>query len=422
MRTPCSAFLACRIDFRESPTVNIIPYGRQTIEDDDVRAVEAVLRSDALTTGAAVPAFETAFAAATGAGRAVSCSSATAGLHLALMAADVGPGDLVIVPSITFLATASAALYVGADIVFSDVDPDSGLMRPVDLDDALQRAGGRAKAVLPVHMAGQPGAIEALSYRARENNLVVIEDACHALGTTYERAGASVSVGCCADSDMAVFSFHPVKTIAMGEGGAVTTNDPALADRLARLRNHGMTRDASMFVNTEMAFDENDRANPWFYEMQEYGFNYRASDIHCALGLSQLGKLERFAERRRQIAERYDGGLSTLAPFLRPIARTPATNPVWHLYVVLIEFDAAELERAEVMTRLRNAGIGTQVHYIPLHFQPYYQQRYGPQTFPGAELYYRRCLSLPMFPGMADADVDLVIECLANILKDSGRS
>tara|TARA_Y100001934_G_scaffold276658_1_gene373685 strand:- start:20 stop:673 length:654 start_codon:yes stop_codon:yes gene_type:complete len=215
---------------------------------------------------------------------------------------------------------------------------------------------------------------------------------------------------------MAVFSFHPVKTIAMGEGGAVATNDPALRDRLQSFRNHGMVRDSDDFENRDMAFDESGEANPWYYEMSYPGFNYRASDMHCALGLAQLSKLDRFVSKRAELVARYDSRLAELSPLVRPLARVPTGSPAWHLYVALIDFDAAAISRAALMKNLRAKGVGTQVHYIPVHHQPYYCARYGRAELPGAERYYQRALSLPLFATMTEQDVDRVVEALAECL------
>lgn len=392
------------------------------IDDDDVAAVADVLRGDFLTTGPATRAFEEKLCDVTGAPYAVSCSSGTAALHLATLTLDLQPGDKVVVPAITFLATANAVRYVGAEVVFADVDADSGLMGPEHLTDALARVNGKAKAVFPVHLGGQSPDMAAIQEIADRNGLALVEDASHAIGGAYSSLGGEVTVGACAHSDMATFSFHPVKTIAMGEGGAITTRDGALAERLRLLRNHGMTRNSGDFVHKDMAFGGEDgddggngEANPWYYEMQDLGFNFRPSDIHCALGLSQLGKLEKFVARRRALTDHYDALLAPLAPVVRPITRRPGGKPAWHLYQVLIDFDNAGRSRADVMKGLRERGIGTQVHYIPVHRQPYYRERYGEQTLPGAEGFYERCLSLPLFPAMLDTDVDRVVHALGKI-------
>ncbi|MGE0734855.1 MAG: UDP-4-amino-4,6-dideoxy-N-acetyl-beta-L-altrosamine transaminase [Alphaproteobacteria bacterium] len=391
-----------------------LPYGRQTIEDDDIAAVAAVLRGDWLTTGPAVEAFERALAQRTGARHAVVCNSGTAALHLAMAALDIGPGDAVIVPAITFLASANAARYVGAEVVFADVDAATGLLRAEDVAAALKRVGAlRPRAVLPVHLGGHIADLPAIA--AAAPGLAVIEDACHALGGAYARGAAEVPVGACADSVAACFSFHPVKLIAMGEGGAVTTNDAALANRLARLRSHGMERDAGRWGDAELGFTDG-AANPWYYEMPELGWNYRASDINCALGLSQLSKLDRFLQRRRQLAAAYDRHLEPLAPIVRPVPRPAGQQGGWHLYGVAIDFARAGVSRAELMRRLRATGIGTQVHYIPVHRQPYYRRRYGALALPDADAYYARCLSLPLYPAMTDADAARVAAALAAAL------
>lgn len=376
-----------------------------------------MLQSDFLTTGPVIQEFEEKLTEKTGAKYAVACSSGTAALHLAAMGLDLGPGDAVVVPSITFLATANAARYVGADIIFSDVDPKTGLMGPDDFKKALNNSTANIKAVFPVHLAGQCADIAAISEISRKNGIAVMEDACHALGTTYTTEGGRSLAGSCSHGELAIFSFHPVKTISMGEGGALTTNDKQLADRLKDFRNHGMIREPDQFINFDLAFDENQNANPWYYEMHETGFNYRASDIHCALGISQLGKFDRFAERRKKLARLYDEALEPFSPILHPIQRVPNCDPVWHLYVVLIDFDKIGMSRAKLMNMLRENGIGTQVHYIPVNRQPYYQSLYGDQLLPGAEKYYQQCLSLPLFPGMQDNDVMKVIDVLESILR-----
>lgn len=385
-------------------TQGFLPYGRQTIEDDDIAAVAAALRGDYLTTGPTVEAFETAFREVVGAGHAVACSNGTAALHMTMLAAGIGPGDVCIVPSITFLATANCAAYVGADVVFADVDPDSGLMTAGTLAEALGRAKGRrVRAVLPVHLRGDVCDLPALAALAGEVGAVLIEDAPHALGSTLKVGNHLERVGDCAHSAMSTFSFHPVKTIATGEGGMVTTNDAGLAERLRLARSHGMTRTPG--------------ADPWLYEMAEPGFNYRLPDINCALGLSQLAKLPRFIARRRTLAAAYETALSPLAPLVRPAARPEGSDPALHLMTVLIDFPAAGKTRRQVVEALAARGIGSQVHYIPVHSQPYWLARNGALTLPGANAWYDRCLSLPLYPTMADGDVDRVVDALAAVIR-----
>jgi UDP-4-amino-4,6-dideoxy-N-acetyl-beta-L-altrosamine transaminase len=380
----------------------ILPYGRQTIEDDDIAAVVAALKADFLTTGPTVGAFETAFAAKVGAGHAVACSNGTAALHLAMLALDLKPGDAVVVPAITFLATANCARYVGAEVVFADVDPTTGLMTPQTLRAALARATQPVRAVLPVHLRGEVCELPALAAVAAEAGAALVEDAAHAVGSRAIFDGQANTVGDGRHGVMATFSFHPVKTIATAEGGMVTTGDAALAERLRAFRSHGMTRPAD--------------AEPWVYEMAEPGFNYRLPDVLCALGLSQLAKLDRFVARRRALADAYAEVLAPLAPAVRLAASAPWSDPALHLLTVLIDFAAAGRTRAEVVEALRLRGVGSQVHYIPVHRQPYYAARYGDLDLPGADAWYARCLSLPLYPGMADEDVAKVAAALTDAL------
>lgn len=381
----------------------ILPYGRQSIDDDDIAAVAQALKADFLTTGPTVDAFEVAFAETVGARHAVACSNGTAALHLAMMALDVKPGEVVIAPSITFLATANCARYVGADVVFADVDPNTGLMTAETLAQAVDRVGDRRlRAVLPVHLRGDACDLPGLEALARDAGAVLVEDAPHAVGTTMRYGNTSEIVGDVRHSAMATFSFHPVKTIATGEGGMITTNDPAIAARLKVLRSHGMVRPEG--------------CEPWWYEMPEPGFNYRLPDILCALGISQLKKLPRFAARRRALGAAYGEALAPLAPVVK-IATQPAwSDPVLHLLVALIDFDAVGKTRREVVEALKARGVGTQVHYIPVHRQPYYRNLYGPLDLPGAEAWYARCLSLPLYPGMEDGDVAKVSAALKGVL------
>jgi len=396
------------------PGSRFLPYGRHQIDEDDIAAVVSVLRSDSLTGGPVVAEFEQAFAERVGARFAVACANGTAGLHLAAMALGLGPDDAAIVPTLTFLATANAARYVAAEVVFADVDAATGLMRPEDLQEAHAKAVNRKiKAVIPVHLNGQCVDMEAVAGLAGRNGLRIIEDACHAIGATYRtRSGEDVRVGACRHSDMAVFSLHPVKTIAMGEGGVVTTNDPDLHAALLRLRNHGMVREASRFVQRDEAFDADGQPNPWYYEMSEPGYNYRASEIHCALGQSQLRKLDRFLARRRELADAYDRALAPLAPVVQPVPRVAGCASGWHLYVVQVDFKAFGATRPSLMRSLLGRGIGTQVHYLPVHRQPYYRSRYGNTQLSGADAYYASCLSLPLFPAMSENDVHRVVQAL----------
>ncbi len=400
---------------------SFLPYGRQVIEDDDVAAVAEALRAEYLTTGPTVDAFERAFAERVGAAHAVACNSGTAALHLAAMALDLKPGDWLVVPSVTFLATANAARYVGADVQFADVDPDTGLLTDVTLAAALDqatRAGRKVKAVSPVHLAGRTAPLAAIARITKANDLPIVEDACHALGTTYDGAnGRPARVGDGRYGTLATFSFHPVKTIAVGEGGMITTNDGDLAARMRIARSHGMIREPQHMRDRTAAFDADGTPRSWYYEMHEFGFNYRLADVLCALGISQLRKLDRFTARRRELTRLYDEALKPLAPLVRPVPPVPDCDPALHLYAVLIAFDELRIPRQRLMARLREHGIGTQVHYIPVHRQPYYRDLYGDLTLPGADAYYGRELSLPLFPAMSDHDVGRVVDILSGIVQ-----
>ncbi|MEW5728895.1 MAG: UDP-4-amino-4,6-dideoxy-N-acetyl-beta-L-altrosamine transaminase [Pseudomonadota bacterium] len=393
---------------------DFLPYGRHSVDADDEAAVLEVLRSGWLTQGPAVERFEKALCQTTGAAHAVALNSGTAALHLALLAAGIGPGDRAVVPAVTFLATANAVRLAGGEVIFADVDPETGLMGAAQLDQALERAGGLVKAVLPVHLTGQCCDMEAILPLAERVGAVVIDDACHALGGAVRRGGDLVPVGGSGLAAMTAFSFHPVKAIAMGEGGAVTTEDAQLAAHIRRLRSHGMSRES--FACPDQALDPRGAPNPWYYEMAEVGLNYRAADLNCALATSQLGKLRRFIDRRAALADRYDRLLAPLAPLIRPNPRVSWSRQAWHLYAVAVDFIAAGIDRGAVMRAMAAQGVGSQVHYLPVCHQPYYRARYGTATVPGADQYYARTLSLPLFVDMRDEDVDRVVEVLSRAL------
>jgi len=385
-------------------SMRVLGYGRQSIDDTDVDAVVSVLRSDFLTQGPAVERFEAALAERVDARHAVAVSSGTAGLHIACLAAGLVPGDRGLTAAITFAASANCLLYAGADAGFVDIEPDTLNMAPAALGKTLA-SSPQIKAIIPVHLAGLAHA--SAEIRTLAKGRIVIEDAAHAIGGGY---ACGKPVGCGAYADMCVFSFHPVKTITTGEGGAIVTNDDELARRLRALRSHGIERDATRFVGNDMR--EDGRVKPWLYEQQMLGFNYRMTDIQAALGLSQLGKLDRFLTRRRTIARRYDEAFGKL-PHVQLPQSSPAdrTRSGHHLYIALFDFAAMGTTRSVFMNRLRERGVGTQVHYIPVYRQPLYVKRYGlsPAAFPAAESYYSRCLSLPFYPGLTDEDVEHVV-------------
>ncbi len=393
-------------------TSKIIPYGRHHIDEDDIQAVVDILRGTQLTQGPKVEEFERAIAGYVGAKYAVAVSSGTTALHLACMAAEVGAGDKVVTSPNTFVASANCALYVGASPEFADIDAHTLNMSPASL---AQRCASidKVKAIIPVHFAGLPCNMVAIKNIADDYGALVIEDASHALGATYPHGGR---VGNCAHSDMTVFSFHPVKIIAAGEGGMITTNSEILYRRLLRLRSHGINKLDDLFVDQEKAYTNGEK-NPWYYEMQELGFNSRITDIQCALGLSQFNKLDRFLLRRREIAGEYDHALKG-CPFLTQPQISGRKNSANHLYVIRIDFDSLGMSRGDVMTKLLANDIGTQVHYIPVPYQPYYQNLgFQVGDFPVAEKYYREALSIPLYFGLTPEQQQKVIDSLKSILK-----
>lgn len=388
----------------QKPENRIIPYGRQRISEDDISAVCDVLRSDFLTTGPKVEEFETAFAARVDAEHAIAVSSCTAALHVLYAALDIGPGDTIIVPAVTFLATANMAELLGARAVFADVSSETGLMTPATLAEAFDRAPG-AKAVVAVHLNGQSCDMDGLADLCDERGVLLLEDAAHAVGTeTRFRDQGVVRTGSCKRSVGACFSFHPVKTVAMGEGGAVTCNDDALAARIRLLRNHGMSRNrpAGSSAQSDGSLD------PWLYFMESPGFNYRVTDIQCALGLSQLSRLDSFVAERDRISKRYDAAFSDIAHRARPIDRVSGATSGWHLYPLMCLGGSSE--RRALFHWLLRHGIRPQVHYIPLTHQPYYNQRIGSAAFPGADRYYESVISLPLFVGLTDGEQNHVVE------------
>lgn len=385
----------------------MIPYGRHQITQDDIDTVVGVLKGDWLTGGAAVEAFEAELGRQVQARHTIACSNGTTALHLALLALGVGSGDVVLVPAITFLASANAARYVGADVVFVDVDSKTGLMTAETLSAAIMAHKDKnLKAVVNVHLAGQVGNLREIAAVARQHNLKIIEDAAHAVGSVYSVDGTRYPVGANTFSDITTFSFHPVKTIAMGEGGAITTNEDGFAKAMRLARSHGMVRQSSEWLNAE-------ETGPWYYEMHDLGYNYRVSDINCALGLSQLKKLDTFKAQRQAMVDFYNAAFAG-NDIIQPVQHHEWSETAWHLYPVLIDFDQLGMTRAEVMEHLKKAGIGTQVHYIPLTHQPYYKALYGEIILPGAESYYSKCLSLPLYVGLTTEDQQKVVDQLSS--------
>ena len=392
-------------------------YGGHFVDQADIDAVVEVLRSDWLTGGPQLERLEESLRSQTNATFASAMSSGTAALHAAAFAVGLDRGDTAIVPTVTFVATANVVRELGANVVFADVDPDTGLMRPEDLEEALARTPpGSAKCVLPVHLGGQTCDMEGIGRIARRNGLSVIEDACHALGTEYiGNQGKNRPVGDCSQCSITVFSAHPVKTIAMGEAGIATTNDAELLRRMNLWRSHGIVRDPASFLHQSRGRDRQGDQNPWYYEMLELGLNYRIDEMSCALGLSQMKKLPRFVEKRRLLASCYENEIAKIGGIVSPIPRVAHCNPAWHLFRVLIDFDGLGISRASLMAALKARQIGTQVHYIPVHTQPYYENL-GRLDLPNAEKHYQRTLTLPLFFEMEEKDVVRVVRNLADCL------
>lgn len=384
----------------------MIPYGRQDISEDDIAAVVSVLRSDWITQGPAVPAFEQAIASYVGARHAVAVANGTAALHLACLALGLGPGDRLWTVPNTFVATANAGLYCGATVDFVDVDPKSYLMSVEALERKLADAaqsGRLPKIVAPVHFAGQSCDMRTIHALGERYGFRIIEDAAHAIGADY--LGGKVGNG--RYSDITVFSFHPVKIVTTGEGGALTTNDAALAARLAELRTHGITREPDRMKGPS--------EGAWYYEQVDLGLNYRLTDIQAALGTSQMKRLDAFVARRRQLAARYDQRLSNL-PLIMPWQH-PDGRSAYHLYPVQLRLDRLKASRREIFDSLRAAGIGVQVHYIPVHLQPYYRALgFKRGDFPEAEHYYAGAITLPLYATLTEAEQDTVIERLGAIV------
>jgi UDP-4-amino-4,6-dideoxy-N-acetyl-beta-L-altrosamine transaminase len=381
----------------------LIPYGRQCVDEDDIKAVLEVLRSDFLTQGPKVREFEEALAEYCGAKYAVSFSSGTAALHGAYFAAGIGKGDEVITSPITFLATANAALFLGGRPVFVDIEPDIG---NIDADLVEPVITSKTKAIVPVHFAGHPADLQRIAEIAKEHNLIVVEDACHALGAKYQ----NTTIGDCKYSDMAVFSFHPVKSIATGEGGAVLTNNKKYYEKLVMFRQHGVTKADGAFVN------KGEDAGQWYYEMQYLGYNYRLTDIQCALGISQLKKLDRFIQKRRQIVNAYNRAFKGNSFFDLPVEKS-GVESAWHLYAVRLK-DAYKRMKKKIFEELRLRRLGVQVHYIPVHLQPYYQQLgYSRDLCPKSKDFYERQISIPIYPAMSEEDAEYVINNLLDVLK-----
>jgi perosamine synthetase len=381
----------------------MLPYGRQWVDEEDIAAVVEVLRSDWLTTGPEVGEFEQAFADFVGAREAVAVSNGTAALHAAMYAVGIGPGDEVIVPPMTFAASANCIVFQGGTPVFADVNPDTLLLDPAQVEDKITP---RTKAILAVDYTGQACDYDALRAVADRHGLVLVDDACHALGGSYQGR----PVGSLAD--LSTFSFHPVKHITTGEGGMITTDDLDLAQRMRVFRNHGITSDHRQRAEQ----------GSWFYEMVDLGYNYRLTDLQCALGMSQLRKLPAWVARRQEIARRYNAAFAEM-PTVEPLGVRDDVSHAYHLYVIQLDLAQLQATRAEVFAALRAEGMGVNVHYIPVHLHPFYRERFGtgPGLCPVAEAAYERLISLPMFPAMTDEDVESVIKAVFKVCEYYSR-
>jgi perosamine synthetase len=393
-----------------------IPYGRQWITEEDIRAVADVLRSDRLTQGPEVQAFEQALCDLTGARHCVAVSNGTMALHLACLALDIGPGDVGVTSPISFMASANCVAYCGGTPSFADIDPHTLCLSPDEVEKQCQE-GAVPKVVIPVDFAGVPADLPRFRALAERYGFSLIEDAAHAIGSTYTSNGMTYACGSCAHTDLAILSFHPVKTITTGEGGAVLTNQDMLAQRLRSLSNHGIEREPDRLL---FPFTSNLEPCPSYYhEMQTLGFNARITDIQCALGLSQLSRLEEFKARRQQIVRLYNQAFQSLEQegkaFLPPWP--DHTDPCFHLYTLRLG-PGSTISRDELFLRLHENGVLCQVHYIPIYRQPFYQESYGYDSgfFPQAERYFQACLSLPLFPGLDDESVRFVSETVTFLL------
>lgn len=389
------------------PMEQFIGYGKQWIDDDDIAAVLEVLKSDFLTQGPRIIEFEKTLAHYVGAQYAVVVSSGTAALHLAVKALNLDIRKQGITTPITFAASSNCLIYNGLKPGFADIDEKTYCIDPGEIEKHIT---AETSVLIPVHFAGQPAEMREIYEIAKKHGIFIIEDASHAIGAKFENGKP---VGSCCFSDMAIFSFHPVKTIATGEGGAITTNDKTLYERLILLRNHGITKDSSAFKCCH-----SEPPGPWYYEMQELGYNYRITDIQAALGISQLKKIDQFVQRRRKIIEIYNQAFSNNQWLITPYEREGVCS-AFHLYVIKIDFKQIDKTRTRVMQELKVKGIGTQVHYIPVHLQPYYRENWGfkPGDYPKAEQYYEQCLSIPLFPKMKEDDVLRVIDAIIGLKK-----
>jgi len=380
---------------------DMLPYGHQWIDEKDIKAVSEVLHSDWITKGPKVDEFEEEFAKYVGAKYAVAVNSGTAALHAACFAAKINKDDEVVTTPITFVASANCVIYQGGIPVFADIKEDTLNIDPQEIKKKITR---KTKALIPVDFTGLPVDLEEIQKIAQENNLIIIEDASHALGATYK--GSKIG----SISDMTTFSFHPVKHITTGEGGMITTNKEKYYERLKLFRTHGITKEKDKLLNYD---------GPWYYEMHELGYNYRLTDFQCALGIAQLKKIDKNVQRRIEIVQKYNEEFKDLEEIRIPFFDSTSSTSAWHLYVIQLNLEKLKVSRREIFEDLRAENIGVNVHYIPIHLQPYYQKRFGYHLgdFPKAENYYLRAITLPIFPKMSDRDVNDVTRAVKKVIR-----
>lgn len=388
-----------------------LPYGRQNIDRNDIKSIVEVLKSDFITQGPNINKFEKEFAKYVGAKYAVCCATGTAALHLACLALGINSKSRVLTSAITFVASANCAEFLGASIVFADIDEETNCMSIIDLEKKLKKQ--KIDLVIPVHLAGHSADMKKIYQLKKKYKFKIIEDSCHALGGKYN----GYKIGSCKFSDVSTFSFHPVKPITTGEGGMITTNNKKIYEKLKLLRTHGIHKDPNYFTNKELAFDKLRVPNKWYYEMSHLGYNYRLTDIQATLGSSQLAKLDKFTRKRNQIAKNYLKNLKTNNLITLPLTKTNVYH-AFHLFTILIDFDKIKKTRNQVIEELASFNIGSQVLYIPVYYQPYYKKKYNydPEDFPNASKYYRKALSIPIFYDLKKTEQNFIIKKIHEII------